>query len=136
MARQARGNMMRIELSPLELDSSAPLRRTIPRSPEHRQPGYEIDFDFLTVFYDCFASVDDCWFVCVGPPLYDLEGIIFPALDSALFGNAMSQALVERLDRHVRLRFPAVKNPIKLPCGIFRQEKIPFQPNFCELFKG
>jgi hypothetical protein len=44
--------MERINLSPLEIDPSCPLRREMPRRADLRQPGYEDEFDFLTVFYD------------------------------------------------------------------------------------
>src|SRR5215475_10704375 len=84
---QGKGTMMRIELSQLELDPSAPLRRQMPRSLEQRQPGYESEFDFLTVFYDCFASVDNRSFICVGPPLYELDRTILSALNDPFLGK-------------------------------------------------
>src|SRR5262245_28895014 len=128
--------MMRIELSPLEFDSSGTVRRQIPRLPDQRQPDYEAEFDFLTVFYDCFASVDGRGLVCIGPPLYSVEPAVLSALEGPFFGNDTSQLLVGHLDRHFQLRFPSNKARPTLPRGLFQQSEIQFQPNLCELFKG
>ena len=57
--------MMQIELSRLDLDETKGLRRHIPRPTEHRQPGYDEQFDALNVFYDCFASLDGRRLICL-----------------------------------------------------------------------
>ena len=50
--------MKNIDLSPLELHPGSPIRRAMPRPLHLRQPDYEEKFDFTTVFYDCFRSLD------------------------------------------------------------------------------
>ena len=71
---------MNVNLSPLELHPAKPIRRAMPRPLHLRQPDYEEKFDFTTVFYDCFRSLDASWCVLIGPPLINLEPVVIPAI--------------------------------------------------------
>jgi len=86
--------MPEIELSRLDLDESQAPRRSPPRSPEHRQPDYDEKFDFFTVLYDCFAAPYGRRLVCLGPPLFNLEPTVVPAIERAFLrprhGNGLS----------------------------------------------
>ncbi len=41
-------------ISPYIIGAASPIARKPPRPPHQRQPEYERDFDFKTVFYDVF----------------------------------------------------------------------------------
>ncbi len=62
-----------IVLSPLGLNPQNPLRRESPRPEYLRGPGYQEQFDDLTVFYDCFRTADGRGTIMLGPPLLNLE---------------------------------------------------------------
>ena len=47
--------------------------RNPPRPLSLRHEGYEGDFDFTTVFYDCFWSSAGNTIILIGPPLLNLE---------------------------------------------------------------
>ena len=128
--------MEKIKLSPLELDPSCPIRRTMPRPANMRQPDYEDEFDFLTIFYDCFRSVDQTWCILLGPPFLNLESIVLPALPTLFRCHPSSDVLVRHLDACAELWLRTVESSIELPPGVFRQDKIIIQPNQCDLFNG
>jgi hypothetical protein len=129
--------MYRVGLSPLELAPSSDVRRAMPRPPQFRPPGYEDEYDFDTVFYDCFASADGRQVVCVGPPLFNLEPVVFPALHTAFLDGIVSpDAMVGRLHRCQQFRFPRRADRIQMPGAVFRQADVSVQPNQCQLFRG
>jgi hypothetical protein len=132
---------MNINLSPLELHPAKPIRRAMPRPPHLRQPDYEENFDFMTVFYDCFRSVDASWCVLIGPPLINLEPVVIPALPK-LF--RCQSTLDVRLISHVpgksgrnpstQLWLRTTQSRVALLSDAFRQSEIAVQPNHCDLF--
>lgn len=62
---------MILSTSSLALPEGSPLRREMPRLPEHRQPGYEAAYDGQTLFYDVYRHGDRI--VLSGPPLLNLH---------------------------------------------------------------
>jgi hypothetical protein len=128
--------MDKIKLSPLELDSSYPIRRTMPRPANLRQPDYEDRFDFLSIFYDCFESVDATWRIFLGPPLLNLEPIVLPALPTVFRCRSSSDVLLRHLTACTQLWLRIVENRAVLPLGVFHQTEITVQPNHCDLFHG
>ena len=128
--------MMQIELSRLDLDETKGLRRHIPRPTEHRQPGYDEQFDALNVFYDCFASLDGRRLICLGPPLWNLEPVVVPAVERYFRKALFSRRDVRRLDRNAQIWMKRRRNCGMLEGGYFNQEQLVVQPNQCELFRG
>lgn len=125
-----------ISLSGLQMDPSSALRRCPPRPVDLRQPGYDDEFDFLTAFYDCFASVDDRWIVLMGPPLANLQSHVIPALKNAFRAGTTSRFVVRELDRHSQIWVRTVKRSADLPPGLFDRNTISVRPNHCEFFCG
>ena len=133
--------MKKIDLSPLELHPGSPIRRVMPRPPHLRQPDYEEKFDFTTVFYDCFRSLDASWCVLIGPPLINLEPVVIPAIPN--FFRCRSSSDV-RLISHVpgksrenpstQLWLRTTQSRAALLNDAFRQSEIAVQPNHCDLF--
>lgn len=72
------------------------LRREPPRPVHDRQPGYELLFDFDTLFYDVFRSGDGQKIICLGPPLLNCErflaGVRFRLDDSSLLKATYRQS--------------------------------------------
>lgn len=83
------------------LPSHGGLHRSPPRPAEHRGPGYDEQFDSLTLFYDAFRSGRDIR--TVGPPLFNLERIV---LDGLRVQARAAQARTSRLDRVQRCLVP------------------------------
>ena len=133
--------MKNISLTHLELHPGNPIRRTMPRLPHLRQPDYEQKFDFKTVFYDCFRSVDASWCVLLGPPLINLEPVVIPDLPNLL---RCQSSLDVRLISHMpgksrenpstQLWLRTTKSRADLPNDVFRQSEIVVQPNHCDIF--
>src|SRR5271170_4495482 len=128
--------MEAINLSPLELDPSNQIRRTMPRPQHLRQPDYEDKYDFLTVFYDCFESVDASWRIFVGPPLLNLEQFVLPALPAAFRCRSSANVSSRHLVASNQLWLRTAESQAALPPGLFRQDHISTQPNQCDLFRG
>jgi hypothetical protein len=124
-----------VALSPLTLNPAGDLRRQAPRPHHLRGSGYDDEFDWLTVFYDCFRSVDPNWIVFVGPPLLNMEKPILAALQESL-GAPGSPLLVRNLDRHAQIWVPTTPRIFEPSGGAFEQDRIEAQPNHCELFRG
>lgn len=127
--------MLPVELSRLELDPSQALRRVARRPHELRQPDYEHNFDFLTVFYDCFAAIDGPFRILVGPPLANLQEAVVPAIKRAFHRWWPAQPLVRNLDRLSSLRIKSHRMKVRLKRGLFAQDQIVVQPNYCGLFR-
>jgi hypothetical protein len=128
--------MLRVELSRVDLDPSRPLRRVAPRPPQHRQADYDKNFDFLTVFYDCFASVDDRARILIGPPLANLEPAVVAAIRRSFHRWTRALPSVRNLDHQSTLCVQSRKAKARLQSGVFLQDKIIVQPNACALFRG
>lgn len=60
-----------VRLSTVVVSSEGEVRRVPPRALEDRQPGYESQFDSMTVFFDVFRSNGDI--VLCGPPLMNFR---------------------------------------------------------------
>ena len=134
--------MKHICLSPLELDPDQKLRRNPPRPPHLRQVDYEEKFEYLTVFYDCFRSADGDWVLLLGPPLLNLEHIVFPAIPTLFNCSEPSKMHFspssgpERRNPSARIWLATSVNRVVLPKGVFQQRKIIVQPNEAELFQN
>ena len=134
--------MNSIDLSPLELDPRSSVRRAMPRPPHLRQPDYEEKFDALTVFYDCFKSVDETYWVFIGPPLSNLKGIVVPLLEDLIppiaSSDERSSSLLRLDDRKnsTQLWFRTDAAEIEFPGGLFLQSRVNAQPNQSDLFLG
>jgi hypothetical protein len=128
--------MEEIKLSPLELESASPIRRTMPRPPHLRQSDYEEKYDFSTVFYDCFASVDAACSIFVGPPLLNLEPIVLPRLPAAFGSRQPSDMSLRHLMACTQLWLRTAESAAVLPPGVFQQVQINVQPNESLLFRG
>jgi hypothetical protein len=124
------------ELSPLELDPSSSVLRTMPRPAPLRQSSYEEEFDFRTIFYDCFVSADGTWRIFLGPPLLNLEEIVLPAVPMSFNCRTSSDIVLRNYGlRTSQLWLRTWKNRADLPAGIFRQSEIAIQPNHFRLFR-
>jgi hypothetical protein len=125
-----------VRLSRLDLNSAGALRREPPRLVGQRQPDYEASFDFRTVFYDCFSSVDGRRLICIGPPLANLARAVLPAILRAFKKSMFSRAEIRRLDRVCQLAFrPGSANAV-LSGDLFEQRALAPQPNHCDWFRG
>ena len=69
-----------IGLSSWSLGLNSPVVRHPFRRPALRHADFEDRYDFRTVFYDCFASHDRAEPMLVGPPLFNLEPVVVPAI--------------------------------------------------------
>ncbi len=127
--------MLRVELSRLDLVASNPLRRSPPRPPEHRHPGYEEQFDHLTVLYDCFTAPDGR-LVCIGPPLLNLRQAVVPAIERAFRKSFFSWCDVRNRDRHMQMWLKPRTPAGAIEGGLFEQRPLAIQPSHCELFRG
>lgn len=125
-----------VRLSRLDLDPAQPLRREPPRRVEQRQADYDLKFDFQTVFYDCFLSVDRRSIMCLGPPLLNLASRVTPAVVGAFGKRTFSRAVIRTLDRVSQFRLHPKRWSAELPPGLFAQHSLAAQPNLCELFRG
>jgi hypothetical protein len=125
----------KIKLSPLELDPSGPIRRTMPRPANLRQPDYADHFDFLTVFYDCFASVDAGWCILLGPAFMNLEQIVLPTIPTVFRCDSPSEVVLHHSKPCAQLWLRTTANRAELPPSVFRQNEIAIQPNECHLFR-
>lgn len=129
--------MIEVGLSPLELDPAGPLRRTPPRPPHQQQADYLEKFDFHTVFYDCFVSVDGENVVLIGPPLANLQPIVFDAVVSAFrLPGALDPQSYRRLPLCTQIRLPMQEAPAAVPPGRFVQSALVAQPNLAAIFAG
>ena len=134
--------MKNISLTHLELHPGNPIRRTMPRLPHLRQPDYEQKFDFKTVFYDCFRSVDASWCVLLGPPLINLEPVVIPDLPNLLHcQSSLDVRLISHIAWKVSTRILLLsygserrKVALTFPMTLFRQSEIIVQPNHCDIF--
>jgi hypothetical protein len=128
--------MIDVALSRLDLDPSKPPRRSPPRPPALRQPAYEEQFDFLTVFYDCFTSADQRSVICLGPPLANLAPIVLPVIRRG-FGRWLPARIAVRESNHLaEVRIATRRRRAALPSEAFVQKEIAVRPNHCDLFHG
>ena len=123
-----------IALSAVALDPASGMRRSSPRPAELRQPGYEEDFDGLTVFYDIFRSADGRWIVLIGPPLSNLLIPALLAVESA-FGVPMSAFKIRNLDRNSQIWLPSDAANVVFERLVPRKQ-VAIQPNCSEAFRG
>jgi hypothetical protein len=129
--------MPQIELSRLDLDESKGRKRIPPRAPKDRQPGYEEEFDFFTVLYDCFLSHDGSRIICIGPPFLNLEARITRALERAFHEPFYAWRDRRRLDRNAQIWLkPRVAEAIFDDDALFVQKQLKVQPNQSAMFRG
>ncbi len=126
--------MQRVNLSPLKLASASGLRREAPRPPHLRQPGYDEDFDWLTIFYDCIRAADPRWIVLMGPPLGKLDEVVLSALKAAIPVPGVA-FLVRDLDRHSQIWISRSDSTLRMGQDPFEPSSIEIQPNCCDLFR-
>ena len=125
---------LKIELSELTLNTSGPLRRERPRPEEFRQPEYDAQFDFHTIFYDYFLSADGLHSILVGPPLFNLKDAVYATLEQSM--PPALPAEVRNQDRIVQAWLPPTVTSLKLPPDVFEQSRMVVQPSHCQLFNG
>ena len=123
-----------IALSPLTLNPSGPLRRDRPRPEEFRQPEYDAQFDFHTMFYDYFRSADGENSILIGPPLLNLKDTAYDILRDSM--PAALSADIRHLDRVVQAWVPNTVTALAVPSDGFEQRRMIAQPNHCYLFDG
>jgi len=128
--------MVSAHLSVLQLDPGKALRRIPPRPMHLRQPCYDEEFDFLTVFYDCFSSAGGQWVILTGPPLANLQLVLIPILCEAFSKQVSSDFIVRNMDRHSQIWVRTAKRDVLVPDGTFAQKHLVVHPNQCELFDG
>ena len=107
----------------------------MPRPANLRQPDYEDKFDFLTIFYDCFESVNSRWSIFLGPPFLNLEPTVLTALPNAFGCRSSSDVLLRHARPCAQLWLRTVQSRADLPLRVFRQSEITIQPNHCDLFR-
>lgn len=122
-------------LSALELEPTGQLRRDMPRPHQFRQEGYESDFDFSTIFYDCFRSVDRRFVVLIGPPLLNLGSHVLPRITSAFGITKSSHGSFQSLKNHDQIWLRTENARALLAPGLFGQELIQVQPNRSRQFE-
>lgn len=128
---------MAVKLSELTLDPAGPLRREPPRPPQFQQPGYLEEFDFYTVFYDCFLSADGKNQIFIGPPLANLEKTVVQALEQAYQQPGRPwRALRRQRDRMDQIWMPVYSKSAALAPGPFLQKRILVRPNLSAVFRG
>jgi len=125
---------MNIELAPLELSPQNSLRRDAPRLEHLRDQSYEERFDALTVFYDCFRTVDDSGTLLLGPPLLNLKPTVLHALRRAYGMFWLLQMRVRKLDRHSQICMGPTSD-LDLPPDLFQQNRLVTNPNHCNIFR-
>ena len=125
-----------VQLSPWSLDLDRDPIRDPPRPLSLRHESYEDDFDFTTVFYDCFWNSAGDAIILIGPPLLNLE----KDLDLAIIAYP-SMARCEVALRHMFLGCQVIVPPPVGTTGLVMRTSasesfIAPQPNLCELFRN
>ena len=125
-----------VQLSPWSLDLDRDPIRDPPRPLSLRHENYEDDFDFTTLFYDCFWNSAGDAIILIGPPLLNLE----KDLDLAIIAYP-SMARCEVTLRHMFLGCQVVARPPAGTTGLVMrtgtsESFIAPQPNLCELFRN
>ncbi len=64
------------DFSPLVLPAASAMRREPPRPKSERQPGFEDEFDFLSIFYDAFLWKDGAEVRLIGPKMLNLTPFV------------------------------------------------------------
>jgi hypothetical protein len=124
-----------VYLSSWSVDPARDPIRNPPRPLSLRHESYEDDFDFATVFYDCFWSSAGDAIILIGPPLLNLE----TELELAIIAYP-SMAPCDIVLRHVFLgchiiaKAPAGTTGLLLRTGTSESFIAP-QPNLCALFR-
>lgn len=122
-----------VEVSPVALPDDSAVQREPPRPPEGRQPGYEEQFDALTLFYDVFWC-GRC-VMLVGPPLLNLEGLAFERISAR---GRSPQLRTLRLDRAQRTvvrggQSGAVREALQ---ALQASGRVVIGPDLAEFFRG
>ena len=125
-----------VKLSRLDLDDAKEVRRNPARPPEHRQPGFDTQFDYRTVLYDCFWSPDRRRAVCLGPPLFNLEPLVVAAVERAFGRKFFSRCEIRHLDRNAQIWANSRAPRVAFNEDCFKQRAVAVQPNHCEWFRG
>ena len=123
-----------VELSSLALDPTGKLRRDSPRPWYLRQPGYDDAFDWHTIFYDVFRTADARHVVLIGPPLRNLLGPVYRAIEKA-FGVSRSALSIRTLNRNDQIFLASDVSSVTVE-GLGERVHRAVQPNLCERFRG
>lgn len=122
--------------TPVILPENGPLR--VPSRPaEFRDASFPEKFDYQTLFYDCFSSIDDRSTFLLGPPLFNLR----PLLESSTWhkpdDNTTPSVTARDMDRHSRVilssNSPTRSISLQGPIGHF---DISVQPSLANMFEG
>ncbi|MBG1233299.1 hypothetical protein [Aestuariivirga litoralis] len=116
-------------LSSFVLPDDSGVKRTITRPEAFRQDGYLANYDFRTVFYDCFREGDSLIFVA--PPLINFKDELLSALQKAS-GNAQLDYYAR--DRTVEIRLKTGAEELEVSFAGIREMITP-QPNESHLFE-
>ena len=122
-------------LSALELEPTSQLRRDQPRPQHLRQETYESEFDFCTIFYDCFRSINRRYVILIGPPLFNLASHVVPRIVSAFNITKPSLGTLRPLKLHDQIWLRTETARAVLAPGLFRQDVIQVQPNRSRQFE-
>ena len=125
-----------VYLSPWSLDLDRDPIRIPPRPLSLRHEDYEDQFDFTTVFYDCFWDTAGDAIILIGPPLLNLER----DLDLGIIAYP-SMVPCDLTLRHVFLGCQVDAKPPVGTTGLIMRTRtsesfIAPQPNLCELFRN
>jgi tetratricopeptide (TPR) repeat protein len=124
-----------VYLSSWSVDLDRDPIRNPPRPLSLRHLDYEDNFDFTTIFYDCFWDHTGGAIILIGPPLANLE----TDLDLAIVA-CPSMVECKATLRHVFLGCQVVVRPPLGTTGLIirtrtRETFIAPQPNLCDLFR-
>jgi len=122
-----------VALSPLTLDPSGTLRRESPRPWYLRQPGYDQEFDWHTIFYEVFWTADGA-VMLLGPSLRNLESAVRSATQNA-FGLRRCAVAIRTLSRNSQITVSSNLPAVSFG-GLTVQPRVPVQPNCCAWFRG
>ena len=125
-----------VNLSCWSVDLNRDPIRNPPRPLSLRHEYYEDNFDFTTIFYDCFWDYTGEAIIFIGPPLMNLE----TELDLAIIA-CPSMVECKPIIRHVFLGCQVVVKPPIGTTGLTirtgtRETFVAPQPNLCYLFSN
>ena len=126
-------------VSPFVIDKDSPMVRMPPRPHHLRQPGYEKDFDFKTLFYDVFRYRDQV--VIIAPPLFNLAPFFTGSqfwFDGKLQSGGPKFAALTNLIEGFFPSAPPVARKFQFanPSHKELRASLEIQPSHCDMFAG